>query len=309
MEEEQLYRRRISIRRRPITLESTEDFNSMLRTAVPSEIRYGYNDSMTTTGLEDLRQQLCERLDEQWLMLQQLTQLVHETNRQTAFLANALAQERQARYIERASASSSSGYGSPVNSPYICYEEKAIQPQTRKPFRFNPQTKDDSIKVGTTRDIGRSQHQHKKRRGPTLSIKEFMAQTVASPTITNSRSNDSAKIDHKPAAVIAVKKKETGDLDEVDPVNTRVALQDDVPCTDLCISKEQLKSSSSNLLGVSKTMAIGQTGLEDGGGIPGKVRCARKRQHRLHESKVAAPCSTKSKGRSVLELARVFDHG
>ncbi|KAJ1729973.1 hypothetical protein LPJ72_004694 [Coemansia sp. Benny D160-2] len=72
-------------------------------------------------SLGELRTQMCERLDEQWLMLQQLTQCMHETTRQLATLTAMV------------------GCGRTRNEQQ--------QQQTRtvgRPLRFNPQSADDA---------------------------------------------------------------------------------------------------------------------------------------------------------------------
>ncbi|KAJ2603213.1 hypothetical protein EV177_006722, partial [Coemansia sp. RSA 1804] len=75
-------------------------------------------------SLGELRTQMCERLDEQWLMLQQLTQCMHETTRQLATLTAMV------------------GCGRTRNE-----QQQQQQQQTRtvgRPLRFNPQSADDA---------------------------------------------------------------------------------------------------------------------------------------------------------------------
>ncbi|KAJ1719379.1 hypothetical protein LPJ53_005853, partial [Coemansia erecta] len=86
------------------------------------------------SGISELKLHLCERLDEQWLMLRQLTQWVQDANRQLCMLTQT-----------RLYAGSKHGHQPSVDSAdasQICDMMSAYtfsRPPSQQPLRFNPQ--------------------------------------------------------------------------------------------------------------------------------------------------------------------------
>ncbi|KAJ2834034.1 hypothetical protein GGI24_000582 [Coemansia furcata] len=195
----------------------------------------------------ELRMLMRERLDEQWLMLRQLSQWAQDANRQLSFLTMAIYTERRAQwscegslpgYSECMRCRSRAGEG---GEPWTGFERRCRQ----EPVRFNPQQHSvygETPGRGATialRAPGETQGSRREvlcydksrrqmhRRGPTLSIKGFMNLTPQSPASLDKEAaqdigcigddeedasaSDSAQSDATTAREIAVQNSETGD--------------------------------------------------------------------------------------------------
>ncbi|KAJ2388618.1 hypothetical protein GGI05_003739 [Coemansia sp. RSA 2603] len=101
----------------------------------------------TSSEISELKLQLCERLDEQWLMLRQLMQWVQDANRQLCMLTQTMQQAPQARSY----ASSKHGHQPSVESADVSQMCDMIsaysfsRPPSQQPLRFNPQ---ESVPAG-----------------------------------------------------------------------------------------------------------------------------------------------------------------
>ncbi|KAJ2581784.1 hypothetical protein GGH95_001894 [Coemansia sp. RSA 1836] len=231
-----MYRRRTSVRRRQATLletvtndeqrthrpEQDNEWSFMKRMSSDWELEPNWENGATTAaraaaaavmsdthirGMEhaaasevgELKSLMRERLDEQWLMLRQLSQWAQDANRQLSFLTMAVYSEKRAHRI---------GSEHCCCAGSMCGRTRACPQQQQQPVRFNPQQHPHraeypaggiSVGHGTTialrapmtAKVESGERQGKQhRRGPTLSIKGFMNLALPPPQTLDAKDDD-----------------------------------------------------------------------------------------------------------------------